>query len=959
MQLEKGLEICNFVVTRARRSDELDADIIEMYHAKTGAKLCFTKSAEQNKTFSVTFKTLPSDSTGVFHILEHSVLCGSEKYPVKEPFVDLMKSSLATFLNAMTFPDKTMYPVSSRNENDFFNLMSVYLDAVFAPRLLSDRNIFFQEGIHTEIEGESGAYSYRGVVFNEMKGAMSSLDERIEAGICELLFPSSVYRFNSGGDPSEIPNLTYESFCETYRKFYHPSNAIFFLDGDVPLEKTLIMIDSYLEKYEKSGEVFDIAPQPPVSNEGVRFYEIAAGEDNGKKACLVMGKIIGTWKERTKILAAKVLCDVLGGTNESPLKRAVLSSGLCEDFEMFVSDGIAQPYIVISAKNIADSDSGKIKELITDFAKKTAAKGIDKKLLAASINRLAFATRQTPEPQGIYRAISAMNSMLYGGDPLLYLTYGDTVNDIRRMSDGGGFEELLSDIMTKDGLCVLHMSPSETLGDEERRTEEERIKRETSSLDDDGVRALSKMNKELRLRQETPDPPEMSRLVPTLTLDEVKGEIEYISTEKCERGGVSVIFHKVPTSGIVYLNAYFPLTDFSLSEITRVSFVTELYGELATKNRSAAELQTAIKTYVGSLNIKIKTFPKDGETAECTPYLAVYAGVLEENLDAALPLIAEILTQTKFDDSEKIREIVMQEDEAARRAAVGDGHSLGFAAVRSHYTAAAAVDEASSGYSYIKFLHDFSKNYDEVFPDFLEICGRVTRDAAVKAGLTVSVTAQKAVDISAFTDFLPLGRAPAPSREYKSALPEKVGIVIPSQVSYAVKGYNSHLAERKPDGSLRVASNIVSLSYLWDNIRVRGGAYGTGLTVRRSGNFSFYSYRDPSPAKSLKTYDKTSDFIKEFCDGDEELDRYIISTVAMTEPLCTPQEKGIIADGYFFSGVDDDERRRTREEILDTNRDKLSEWRGMFDKAAKDGAVCVVGNREALSKTEGLEIFEL
>ena len=481
MNITTKTKISGFTVNRVRKNDELNGTLYEMSHDKTGAELCWLDNGEQNKLFSVAFKTLPEDSTGVFHILEHSVLCGSEKYPVKEPFVELLKSSMNTFLNAMTYPDKTVYPISSRNEKDFLNLTSVYLDAAFAPKILENPNIFYQEGIHIEYDAENPVY--KGVVFNEMKGAMSGVDDRIEQGINQLLFPDNCYRFNSGGDPAVIPDLTYEQFVETYNRFYHPSNARFFLDGDVPLEKTLEMINSYLEKYEKSSNLPVLAMQKPVADEGTAYYEIAAEENSEKKAVLAFGKIIGTFKDKEKVFAAKVLCDVLADSNESPLKRAVLSSGIAEDMEMFVMDGIAQPYLLIIARNMKHSDSVNLCDIINKTAHQLVKDGLDKKSVLASINRFAFHSKQVSEPQGLYRATSALSSWLYGGDPMLYLEYDEAIEALKKMAETDGFEKLLKELLLDDnGKAVLHMLPSSTLGNEERKTEEKRIHAEISAF---------------------------------------------------------------------------------------------------------------------------------------------------------------------------------------------------------------------------------------------------------------------------------------------------------------------------------------------------------------------------------------------------------------------------------------------------------------------------------------------
>lgn len=958
MNITKETKICGFTVNRIRKNNELNGTLVEMSHDKTGAELCWLDNGEQNKLFSVAFKTLPEDSTGVFHILEHSVLCGSEKYPVKEPFVELMKSSMNTFLNAMTYPDKTVYPISSRNEKDFLNLTSVYLDAAFAPKILENPNIFYQEGIHIEYDEKNPVY--KGVVFNEMKGAMSGVDDRIEQGINQLLFPDNCYRFNSGGDPAVIPDLTYEQFVETYKRFYHPSNARFFLDGDIPLEKTLEMINSYLEKYEKSDHLPVLPMQKPVANEGSAYYEIAADENSEKKTVLAFGKIIGTFKDKEKVFAAKVLCDVLADSNESPLKRAVLSSGIAEDMEMFVMDGMAQPYLLVIVRNMKDSDSLKIRDIIKKTIEQLVSDGLDKKSVLASINRFAFHSKQVSEPQGLYRATAALNSWLYGGDPMLYLEYDETIEALKKMAETDEFEALLEELFLNDnGMAVLNMLPSSSLGNEERAAEEKRIQSEISALTEDEKKQLVLLNEKLSDWQQTPDSAEDVETLPVLSLSEVSDTPELTKTIESADNGVKIIYHPINTNGIVYLSMYFPLTQFSLSELTKLSLFPELFGEFPTENYSVTELQQMVKTYIGRLAFNVEAFGKDDQTETCTPYLTVRAGILEENLEIAKGLISEVLTKSKFDDVHKIKEIVMQTYEMARQSAIGNGHSLAIGAVQAQYSARGAVNEAMNGYSSMKFLHNFADDFNAEVDAFVSLINRVKTEAICKSNLVVSITSSENISVSDLLSDLPNGNEMPKEAEYKTALPKRMGIRIPAQIAFAVKGYHLSCADMKMNGSLRIASNILSLDYLWNIVRVQGGAYGAGCPVGRNGSLICYSYRDPSPARSLQVYDSLSEFICDFCESDDDLDKFIISAVAATEPLKTPAEQGIATDELWFSGVSDEDRILTRRQMLSADRKSLMEWCSVFDKMAENGAVCVVGHEGALKECENLEICEL
>lgn len=958
MNLSEGTKLNGFKVTRIREEKELNGRLVEMSHEKTGAELCWIDNGEVNKTFSIAFKTLPEDSTGVFHILEHSVLCGSDKYPVKEPFVDLLKSSMNTFLNAMTFPDKTMYPVASRNKRDFLNLTSVYLDAVFAPALRTNPNVFRQEGIHTEFD-ENGKPLYKGVVFNEMKGAMSDLDSIIFRGINSVLFPDNCYRFNSGGDPRVIPDLTYEQYKAVYNSYYHPTNSRIFLDGDVPLEETLELIDSYLQKYEKSPTVHEINNQKPVTADGTDRYGIAEGEDNGKKTVLVLAKIVADWKENEKILAAQVLSDAIAGTNESPIKRAVLSSGLAEDFSLFVEDGIAQPYLLIVARNIKDGDEAKIRKIINDAAGKLIAEGIDKKSLTASINSMAYKLKQLSEPQGIERAVLIQNSWLYGGDPMTYLVYNGTIEKLRKMAEGDGFEKLLSELLGSDReLSSLRILPSATLGEDLRADEEKRLESETKNLSEEQISELKAQKESLDKWQTEPDAPEARAMLPKLPLSEVSELPEITKTEEKTVNGAKVLYHRIATNGTVHIKLYFPLTNLTSEELTKITLMPHLYKELPTKKYGVLELQQRIKTYIGSLKFYLSVLSR-GEKEMCTPCLTVSAGLLEENLPEAKELLEEIILNTEFDHNDKIKEKAAQVDESQRQSAMGSGHILASLSACAHFTAADAAEEAVKGYSAINHIHKFVKNFDETVEEFKALIKRVYKESIIRNGLIASVTDTDEIDISDLISALPEGKALPEKAEYKTKLPAKMGIKVPSQVSYAVKGYHLSDTGEKLSGSLKVLDTILTYDYLWNKIRVQGGAYGAGMRVPGYGGRMFcYSYRDPSPARSLEMYNTLSDYVKELCSGEEGIENFIIAEIGNGEPLRAPSEQGAYADALWFMGVDEKEQIRIRKEILATDKEKLKEQCKVLDKLADNGAVCVVGHEAALKECEGLEIFE-
>lgn len=472
--MKQGEKLHGFMVRSVKELPEQKAILYQLEYVKNGAELLWLDNGEKNKLFSIAFKTLPSDDTGVFHILEHSVLCGSKKYPVKEPFLDLLKGSMKTFLNAFTFPDKTMYPVSSRNETDFLNLMQVYLDAVFCPAIYENESIFHQEGWHYELEDAGADPIYKGVVFNEMKGAFSSVDTKLETEMNRLLFPDTCYRFVSGGDPKKIPSLTYEQFLKAHSEYYHPSNAKIYLDGNVPLDRVLTILDEeYLSKYEKSDAKHEIAMQQPLAHaEAIEYYEIGEEEDTDEKAQIAFGKLVCDFSDRKKLMALMVLSSYLTGSNEAPLKQAILQNGLGQDVSLLVMDGIAQPYSLLRICNTEYESRNEIKRIVRETAEKLLTDGLNPEELNAAIDELEFQTREGEEPKGLIRNINILNSWLYNGDVELYLLNDELFQFLRDAVNTDYYEKLLACILLdSEHTAELYLLPSKTKGAEDFQAE--------------------------------------------------------------------------------------------------------------------------------------------------------------------------------------------------------------------------------------------------------------------------------------------------------------------------------------------------------------------------------------------------------------------------------------------------------------------------------------------------------
>ncbi len=951
MKLELNQVIKGFKVVRVRESAELGGVFYEMRHEKAGTELCWLDNGSTNKLFCVGFKTLPEDSTGVFHILEHSVLCGSKKYPVKEPFVDLMKSSMNTFLNAMTFPDKTIYPVSSRNERDYLNLTEVYLDAVFAPRCVVEPNAFRQEGWRLEI-GEDGKPFINGVVYNEMIGATSGIDVILEEGMNSLLFPDNCYGFNSGGDPAVIPELTYEQYCRMYHKYYHPSNARVYLDGDVPLEKTLELINEYVcgAEYEESSHPIPMQEMKPASK--TVYYAIGEDDPEEDSAMISYGRLIGAYSDKRRLMMAEVLCSLLADNNDSPLTRAMLDASLGEDVELSANTYMEQATLVLTVRNTEAEKAGAIREKAEEVVKGLLEKGLDKELLTAYLNRFAFRLKAPEEPAGLERCIMSYQSSLYGGDPMLYLENDGDIEALRGEIENGGFDRLLRELFDFGSMSLLEVLPSKTYGEQLLKEEAARAQAIRDSLSEEDMAELTRLNDRLHKWQEAPDSPEDTATLPVLPLSEVSPDPIKVDTELFEEAGVKVMYHPIPSQGITNLNLYFNVSDLELKELSAAGLMAALFAKLPTKEHSAAELQKLIKTYIGKLKFEVKASMRRPEA--CTPYFAVSCSALDENLSKAEEIVAEILTSTRFDEPGRIRETVLQLDESTKQGAIMAGHSMGMAAVNSHYLSSAAVTEAVRGFTFRSFIKELSKGFDERAEELIALMKRIANNAFNRKRLTIGLTATKPAPMQGIVSAFPEGEAAPEEVHYDSPVPERFGVRIPAQANFAEKG----VLVPGLDGSMRVASKIIGLNFLWNRVRVQGGAYGVGLYVNENGTICHYTYRDPSPFRSVGVFSEEAAFVKEFVESGEDMTRFIISAIGASEPLRSPAEEGDKADLDCLSGRTYEDARKLRADMLSTDREKLLSLCAALDDCAENGAMCVVGSDSGLSEFGEMPVFD-
>lgn len=941
-----------FTVTKIR--EESVGEFIEMRHDKTGAQLAWLNNGEENKLFSVSFKTVPGDDTGVFHILEHSVLGGSKSYPVKDPFLYLLKSSMNTFLNAMTFPDKTMFPVASRNNTDFMNLTRVYLDAVFKPSIYDEPNIFYQEGCHIEWKG-SGEPAYKGVVFNEMKGAVSSVDERIDEEILRMLFPDSCYRFVSGGLPEAIPDLKYEDFIEAHCRFYHPSNSYFYLDGDVNIDEILGLIDEYLCEYEADLNQPEIKMQTPVKTaEKAAYYEISPDESEENRTHLAMGKIIASWDEREKIYAYSVLCEALAGSNDAPFSRAMLDTGLCLDVSLDISDGIQQPYGVLTISNINCENGGKLIEAVKSTVSGLVDNGIGKDNIISAINRCEFRFRESEEPKAIIRSMDAMSSWLYGGDPLYYIECGSLFDDLREKAETDYFEKLLAEwLLDENGRALVYMLPSRNLGEESRIRERAKLDAALAEMNETEKNSLAELNKNLEKWQHTPDSAESVDALPKLPISEVSGEPVEFKTEVEEKIGYTLLRHSAKDSFISAMNLYFDISDLTDDELRTAVFMDRLIAELPTSKSSGAELQKRITGILGSLSSDISAIGDNSAHDECRTFFVIKSRFLTRNFDEAQKLIGELITETDYTSAELIGEILMQDDEDMKQEIISDGHLFASRRVRGSMSAESAVKEIVSGFEGYKSLHEFIGNMEERIPMLIEKLRKLSKRIFCKNRLTASVTSVSEISPDIIAAILPVGEKFEPATMKLSLeLPKAQGIIISSGVSYSAQILGAPIVDM---GLWNVLTTLLSYEYLWNEVRVKGGAYGTGAGVNSLGEVVFHSYRDPSPSASIEIYNRAVQFLEAFCRSDEDLSRFIISSIARGEPMMSDGEYGSNCDNMYFRGITQEKRREIRQRMLSLTKNDLAAG---VEFLKNTGNCCIVGAKNAVEAYGGDMVVE-
>lgn len=942
-----------FKLTNKKEIKEIDSTLYEFLHEKSGASLVYLENTDTNKCFSIGFKTLPEDSTGICHIIEHSVLCGSKKYPVKEPFVNLLKGSMASFLNAMTASDCTVYPVASPNDKDFSNLMSVYLDAVFAPLSVLDPKPFLQEGWHYEMNSEEDIPTYKGIVYNEMQGAMSNPISQILEYTNQELYKGSCYQYNSGGEPECIPNLTYDYYKQFYHKHYHPSNSVIYLYGKMDLLERLAYIDSqYLSKYENIEDKIEIAfPKASINLNVVKEYSVNEEEEIENNSYISLAFGLEHAKNTLDIMAFSILNEALMGSNASPLKKILLEAELAEEIETYVDEYTIKPsYYLFLHKSSPDKKELFYNTFISAM-EKFVKEGIDKELLLATININEFRTKEQDTgrmPKGLAYAFPIMQAYNYNikYEDILQIT--QYYKYMKENIDNRFFENLIEKyILNSNHKIMVVMNPNRELGKIKQNELNEKMLQLKENMSKEEVLETVKITQELLAYQNKKDDIEDVKKLPELKLSDISKEIDFIDCKTKDVDGYKLITHEVGTNKIAYLRAYFDLNVLSVEELAYARILSRLFVKLDTKNYTADKLQSLIKTYLGSIGFSpvVNAVNKEEYIAK----MLVSASSLEENIKYIPLIINEVVNNTIF-DRDKIKTILLQMKNAERNAIIENGTSIASTLVRSHLSKEGALLSEMSGYKMYSLLCELTDNFDDhVISKFNDIIGKVFNKNNVILSLSGDHETLELLE-KELANFALLENEPIKQLTVSYSKDSLDGLVIPSKVNCNVKGINLSDLGYHLNGSLYVVQQILNYDYLWPEVRVKGGAYGCSLSLSISDDVIFGSFSDPNVKNTYEVYDATADYLASFDPTEEEFTSYLIGTVAKIDPPASIYSKVVSSDKNLLCNITKERLETLKEEILNTTVEKVRSYADLFKKIAQLSHLFTVGNEEKMEE---------
>ena len=934
---------------------------------------------DDNKVFTIGFRTPPKNSTGVAHIIEHTVLCGSKEFPAKDPFIELAKGSLNTFLNAMTYSDKTMYPVASCNDKDFQNLMHVYMDAVFYPNIYQRREIFEQEGWHYELEDVDGELKYNGIVYSEMKGAFSSPESQLFREIQASLFPDTPYGVESGGDPDFVPDLSYEEFLEFHRKFYHPSNSYIYLYGDMEIEEKLNWLDeAYLSKFEKlevdskipMQKAFD-GPKKIVSQ-----YSLSDSESETDNTYLSYNAVIGSSSETSQCMAFQVLEAALLSAPGAPLKQALLDAGIGKDILSSYDYEILQPTFTIIAKNTNEEQLEKFLSVITSSLESIVKNGLNEKSLLAAINNLEFRHREADFgqfPKGLLFGIQMFGSWLYDDTKAFDYMHGNRIFEFLKSKINTGYYEGLIEkyLLNNTHATYLVLKPKKGLTQEKEAALKLKLENYKNSLTQEEKEAIVASTKHLKEYQEAPSTKEELEKIPLLTIDDIKKEAQPLFNKECFVEGIPVLHHEVFTNGIAYMKCMFNLSKVPEELVPYLNLLATVLGYIDTQKYSFLELSNEINIHTGGLSAELITFNQKMKPDTYVPVFSMSGKVLYEKLGKLFELIEEIIHHSKLEDTKRLFEIIREVKSRIQMRMNSAGHSVAIDRAFSYITQSGYYTEETKGIRYFRFLssleQEFESKKEEIVASLLKL-----RDIIFsKDGMVISITAEESgyeqleKVLPGFYQTLTGTEVAQGSKSVKETLTEATyqfpveklneGFMYSGQVQYVARCANYVSAGFKTNGALKVLRTIMSYDYLWNNVRVKGGAYGcmcqfAGL----DGSAYMVSYRDPNLAETDEIYRKAYEYTENFTADERDMTKYIIGTMSTVDTPLTPMMKGSRSLNAYMAGVTMEDINTDRSQILATTEKEIREMAPIVKVVYDANNLCVIGNEEKIKKHEAM-----
>ena len=967
-------ELTAYEVLMERGLPDINSVGYVLRHRKSGARITAISNDDENKVFYIGFRTPPENSTGVPHIIEHSVLCGSDEFPVKDPFVELVKGSLNTFLNAITYPDKTIYPVASCNRKDFQNLMSVYMDAVFHPNIYKYEEIFRQEGWHYEMESGDAPVTINGVVYNEMKGAFSSPDDVLQREILGSLFPDTCYRNESGGDPEHIPELDYEEYLDFHRKYYHPTNSYIYLYGDMDIaEKLQWMDEEYLSGYDRVAVDSEIRIQKafdaPV--ELHRKYPVASGESTEARAYLSWNMVTGSVLDKTLYQAFDVLDYALLNAPGAPLKQALLDAGIGKDIVGGYDSSVRQPFFSIIARNTEISEKDRFLSVIREVLAQQVKNGINKKALLAGINSSEFRFREADYgqfPKGLLYGIQCLDSWLHDDmQPFMHLEAIETYRFLREAVQGDYFEKLIEEyLLDNPHASVITVEPQRGLSAEREAALEKKLALYRESLTEDEIAQLVADTKRLKAYQEEPSPKEDLEKIPVLKREDIRTEAAPLCNHVRDEDGTTFVHHGMFSGGIDYLTLLFDIRDIRPEELPYLGLLKSVLGYVDTADYRYADLANEINIHTGGIGSSVGIYPcygkEDGAGDSLKFVYEVRTKVLSDRLPEAMRLIRGILLTSDVSDEKRLYEIVAQQKSRLETALSSSGHSVASTRALSYLSRAAYYQDAVSGIGCFRMLEEYEAHFEEKKAELASKLAGMMRRIFTADRLLVSITCEEK-DYAAVRDEVLALRRELPVPE--GGNPERVmpefelqkkneGFLDASQVQYVARAGNFAAHGYAYHGALKILKVIMGYDYLWLNVRVMGGAYGCMNSYMRNGDTFFVSYRDPNLGATNRVFEGIPEYLAQFEADERDMTKYIIGTISDLDTPLNPSAKGARSMTAYLQGITSEDIQKERDQITGATREDIRGLADLIRSVLSDGCLCVIGNESALRAEEEL-----